>query len=141
MSKRTAVLVATFIFLCSLHLWIYASLPAARKEAGWPNSVLHNWHEYGYWHLNGQLVANPGGLDAGEKPFVYPGHRPWLLLPPYWLKELPGIAGGNGLFYDFVMVLATFAGLTLLFGTGARGAPAGIYRLPVSRVYRQRRHD
>ena len=121
MSKRTAVLVATFIFLCSLHLWIYASLPAARKEAGWPNSVLHNWHEYGYWHLNGQLVANPGGLDAGEKPFVYPGHRPLLLLPPYWLKELPGITGGNGLLYDFVMVLAMFVGLTQLFGTGARG--------------------
>ena len=96
MSKRTAVLVATFIFLCSLHLWIYAGLQEARKEAGWPNSVLHNWHEYGYWHLNGQLVANPGGLDAGEKPFVYPGHRPLLLLPPYWLKELPGITGGNG---------------------------------------------
>ena len=121
MFKRTIWLVGAFVLLCGLHLWLYANMPAARKESGWPNNVVHNWHEYGYWHLDGQLVANPGGLDAGEKPFVYPGHRPWLMLPPYWLKELPGTAGGNGLLYDFVMVLATFAGLTRLLGTGARG--------------------
>ena len=120
-TKQTAGLIGVFLLLCGLHLWSYAHMPAARKEADWPNCVLRNWHEYGYWHLDGQLVANPGGLDAGEKPFVYPGHRPWLLLPPYWLKELPGTAGGNGLLYDFVMVLATFAGTTRLMGTGARG--------------------
>ena len=120
-SNQTFGWLGVLLLLCGLHLWIYAHLPEARKETDWPNAVLHNWHEYGYWHLDGQLVANPGGLEPGEKPSIYPGHRPYLLLPPYWLKELPGAAGGNGLLYDFVMVLATFAGLTRLLGTGARG--------------------
>lgn len=122
-SRQTAGVIGVFLLLCGLHLWGYAHLPTDRKEADNSDAsvILHNWHEYGYWHLNGQLVANPGGLDAGEKPFIYPGHRPYLLLPPYWLKELPGASGGNGLLYDFVMVLATFAGLTRLFGTSVRG--------------------
>ena len=122
-SRDAALVTGVFLLLCGLHLWGYAHLPAARKQGDVTNAsvILHNWHEYGYWHLGGQLVANPGGLDAGEKRFIYPGHRPYLLLLPYWLKELPGAAGGNGLLYDFVMVLITFAGLTRLFGTGARG--------------------
>jgi len=118
--KQAAKFVLIFL-LCGFHLWIYTHLPAMQKGADWPNVVLHNWHEYGYWNLGGQLVANPGGLDAGEKQFIYPGHRPYLLLPPYWLKELPGKTGGNGLFYDLVMVIATFVGLTRLFGSGGRG--------------------
>jgi hypothetical protein len=124
MSKQTAGVIAAFVLLCSLHLWIYANLPEARKSADWPNTVMRNWHEYGFWHLGGQLVCNPGGLDANEKPFVYPGHRPWLLVPPYLLKELPGAWGGNGLLYDFVMTLATFASLTYLFGAAVRGVLA-----------------
>lgn len=123
-TKQIVGLVVVFLFLCSLHLWGYAHLPKARTQSdgAYASVVLHNWHEYGYWHLHGQLVANPGGLDTGEKPFIYPGHRPYLLLVPYWVRELPGAAGGNGLLYDFVMVLVTFAGLICLFGPGVRGA-------------------
>lgn len=122
-TKQTAGLIVVFLLLCSLHFWGYAHLPKARTESdgAYASVVLHNWHEYGYWHLHGQLVANPGGLNAEEKPVIYPGHRPYLLLPAYWLRELPGATGGNGLLYDFVMVLATFAGLICLLGTGMRG--------------------
>jgi hypothetical protein len=122
-TKQNAGLIVVFLLLCSLHLWGYAHLPKARTQSdgAYASIVLHNWHEYGYWHQHGQLVANPGGLNAGEKPFIYPGHRPYLLLVPYWFRELPGAAGGNGLLYDFVMVMVTFAGAISLFGTGARG--------------------
>jgi hypothetical protein len=122
-TKQTAGLIVVFLLLCGLHLWGYAHLPKARTQSdgAYASVVLHNWHEYGYWHLNGRLVANPGGLQAGEKLFIYPGHRPYLLLVPYWFRELPGALGGNGLLYDFVMVLATFAGAISLFGTGMRG--------------------
>lgn len=122
-TKQTAGLIVVFLVLCGLHLWGYAHLPKARTQSdgAYASVVMHNWHEYGYWHLHGQLMANPGGLNAGEKPVIYPGHRPYLLLVPYWFRELPGAAGGNGLLYDFVMVLATFTGVTCLFGTSARG--------------------
>lgn len=122
-AKQTAGLIVVFLLLCGIHLWGYAHLPKARTQSdgAYASIVLHNWHEYGYWHLHGQLVANPGGLQAGEKPFVYPGHRPYLLLVPYWFRELPGAAGGNGLLYDFVMVLVTFAGVISLLGTRMRG--------------------
>src|SRR5215469_3117094 len=122
-TKSSAGLIVVFLLLCGLHLWGYAHLPKARTQSdgAYASVVLHNWHEYGYWHLHGQLVANPGGMNAGEKPFVYPGHRPYLLLVPYWFRELPGAAGGHGLLYDFFMVLVTFAGTTSLFGTGMRG--------------------
>jgi hypothetical protein len=124
MFKRTAWLVGVFVLLCGLHLWLYASMPEARRNAGWPSNVMRNWHDYGYWHLGGKLVDNFGGLDAGEAPIVYPGHQANFLLLPYWLKELPGAACGDGLLYDFVVVLITFAGLTRLFGTGIRGVAA-----------------
>jgi hypothetical protein len=124
MFKRTAWLLGAFVLLCGLHLWLYANMPEARRNGGWPSIVMRNWHEQGFWHWGGKLVSNPGGLDAGETPFVYPGHRPYFLILPYYLKELPGVAGGNGLLYDFVIVLATFAGLLRLFGTGVRGVAA-----------------
>ena len=124
MFKRTAWLLGAFVLFCCLHLWLYANMPEARRNCGWPSIVMRNWHEQGFWHLGGKLVNNAGGLDAGETPFVYPGHRPYFLILPYWLKELPGAAGGNGLLYDFAIVLATFAGLLRLFGTGVRGVVA-----------------
>ena len=122
-AKQAVGLIVVFLLLCSLHLWGYAHLPKARtqSDAAYASVVLHNWHEYGYWHLHGQLVANPAGMNPGEKPFIYPGHRPYLLLLPYWFRELPGATGGDGLLYDFVMVLATYAGLICLFGPGLRG--------------------
>jgi hypothetical protein len=119
--KRPACLLGVFVLLCSLHLWLYANMPEARRNWGWPSIVMRNWHEQGFWHLGGKLVSNAGGLDSGEAPSVYPGHRSYFLILPYWLKELPGAAGGNGLLYDFAIVLATFAGLLRLFGTGIRG--------------------
>ncbi|HTR43114.1 MAG TPA: hypothetical protein VMH87_15985, partial [Pseudomonadales bacterium] len=122
-TKQSARLIVVFLFLCGIHLWGYAHLPKARTQSdgAYASIVLHNWHEYGYWNVHGQLLANPGGMEPGEKPLIYPGHRPYLLLVPYWFRELPGAAGGYGLLYDFVMVLATFGGVISLFGTGMRG--------------------
>jgi hypothetical protein len=67
------------------------------------------------------MVDNYGGLDPGEELHIYPGHQTNFLLLPYWLKELPGAAAGDGLLYDFVVVLIIFAGSVRLFGTGIRG--------------------
>jgi hypothetical protein len=115
------VAAAIFVLVCSLHLFLYAQLPEARRNSGWPTEVMHNWHEFGYWHLGGQLVANPGGLDAGEEPFIYPGHRPFFLVLPYLLKELPGAAGGDGLLYDFAVLALIYSAVLGLLGAGLRG--------------------
>ena len=96
MFKRNAWLPGTFALLCCLHLWLYAHMPEAHRNWGWPSIVMHNWHEQGFWHLGGKLVSNAGGLDVGETPLVYPGHRPGFLILPYWLKELPGAAEATG---------------------------------------------
>ncbi len=121
MSSRLTWTAVIFVLLCSFHLFLYAHLPEGRTDVGWPTIVMHNWHEYGYWQLHGQLVANPGGLDAGEEQFVYPGHRPFFLILPYLLKELPGSAWGDGLLYDFFVVTTAFAALLWLFGINFRG--------------------
>jgi len=110
-----------FLLLAVLHLFLYTGTPDMRHSSGWPTIVMHNWHESGYWQLNGQLVANPGGLDAGEEKFIYPGHRPAFLILPYLLKELPGAVAGNGLLYDLVVLALTYAALLWLFGTRLRG--------------------
>jgi hypothetical protein len=113
--------VAVFVLLCSLHLFLYAQLPEARRGGGLQAIVMHNWHEYGYWQLGGQLVVNPGGIDAGEEESIYYGHRPVVLVVPYLLKELPGVAGGDGLLYDFIVLALTYSALLWLLGTGLRG--------------------
>ena len=111
---------AILLLVCGLHLLIYPQL--ANLHTGNPCKViLHNWRDYGYWHLDGQLVMNPGGIDPGEPLKIYYGHRPAVLILPYLLEELPGAAGGNGLLYDLIVVALTYSALVWLFGTGLRG--------------------
>ncbi len=88
MLRRIAWPAAASFLLCGIHLWIYATLPEARKERGWPAIVMRNWHDYGLSQVGCQLLANPGGLDPGETPFIYPRHQPYFLLLPYGLKEI-----------------------------------------------------
>ena len=117
--------VAVFLLLATLHVYFYTHLSESRRDNGWPSIVMRNWHESGYWALHGQLVANPGGLAAGEEQFIYPGHRPTFLIPPYLLKELPGAAGHDGALYDLAVLAATFAAMLALFGHGWRGLLLG----------------
>ena len=121
MNLRHYRIAGIFLLLAALHLFLYSRLPDARRDNGWATIVMHNWHEYGVAAMDGQLVANPGGLDAGEEQFVYPGHRATFLYLPYVLKELPGAALGNGLLYDLTVLALTYAGLLWLLGTGLRG--------------------
>ena len=117
LSPASVILILVF----SLQLFLYSQLPERRRDAGWPTIVMQNWHEYGYWQLSGQLVANPGGFEASEEKFIYPGHRPAFLIPPYLLKELPGKLFGGGLVYDFTVLAVTCAALLWFLGTGLRG--------------------
>lgn len=114
-----------FLLVAAAHVMVYTHLPESRRDGGWPNIVLRNWHDYGYWPMHGQLVANPGGLEAGEERFVYPGHRATFLIPVYWLKELPGGTFANGALYDLAVVAATFAAMIALFGANWRGVLLG----------------
>jgi hypothetical protein len=113
--------ITAFLFVAGLHLYFYTHLSESRRDDGWPSIVMRNWHECGYAALHGQLVANPGGLETGEAQFIYPGHRPTFLLAPYFLKELPGAAFGDGALYDFTVLAATFAAMLALFGNNWRG--------------------
>ncbi len=110
-----------FVLLASLHLYFYTHLSESRRDGGWPSIVIRNWHESGYAALHGQLVANPGGLNPGEEQFIYPGHRPTLLIPAYLLKELPGAMFGDGMLYDLAVLAATYVAMLALFGCNWRG--------------------
>jgi hypothetical protein len=110
-----------FLLVLTFHLVFYLHQPEVRRDNGWCTIVMHNWREYGYGQLNGQLVANPGGMEAGEKPFIYPRHRPTFLIIPYLLKELPGQAMDDGLLYDAAMLAMLFAGVMSLMGVTTRG--------------------
>ncbi|HEX7652558.1 MAG TPA: hypothetical protein VF607_03565, partial [Verrucomicrobiae bacterium] len=102
-------------------MFLYLNIPQNNRDNGWATIVMHNWHEYGYQALHGQLVANPGGLAEGEKPFIYPRHRPTFLTIPYVLKELPGAAAGDGALYDGVILALLFGSVLWLMGTHTRG--------------------
>ena len=105
----------------AFHLLLYLHQPQVRRDKNWCTNVMRNWHEYGYWQMGGQLVANPGGLAAGEKPSVYPRHRPTFLIIPYLLKELPGQAVGDGSLYDTAILALLFTGALVLMGVNTRG--------------------
>jgi hypothetical protein len=121
MNFRCFRIIGVFLLIAASHLFLYSRLADVRRDNGWPTIVMHNWHEQGYRQLDGQLVANPGGLDAGETKYIYPGHRPTFLIFPYLLKELPGAALGDGLLYDFTVLAMTYLALLWLLGTGFRG--------------------
>jgi len=110
-----------FVLLSAFHLFLYAQVLDAHRGGGLPYIVMHNWHEYGYWHLDGQLITNPGGIDPGEDLVTYRGHRPTVLLIPYLLVELPGATGGDGLLYDFIVIAFTYVAVLSFLGTGPRG--------------------
>jgi len=137
MFKRTAWLLGAFVLLCGLHLWLYANMPEARRNSGWPSIVMRNWHEQGFWHLGGKLVNNAGGLDAGEIPFVYPGHRPYFLILPYWLKELPG-AGGQRASIRFCGCARDICRSASALRNGCSGCDGGVRHMSVTRLFCER---
>lgn len=40
---------------------------------GWPQNVVRNWEQFGFFNLHGKLVTNPGGFEATTNPDIYKG--------------------------------------------------------------------
>jgi hypothetical protein len=81
-------------------------LPADNMSLGWPNNVLQNWADYGFFKLHGRMAINPGGFEILEKPVTYSGHRAVSLYPAYLAKTATAWIGAG--------MLPFLAGLSLV---------------------------
>lgn len=95
--------------------------------------VLHNWHDYGWWHLRGGYVVNAGGIQPGESARILHGHLTTALWPHYLFCQLAGSqTAAYGLAYlMFIAFLLgafwwTFADkrMALLWGAAFAFSPA-----------------
>lgn len=92
---------------------------------GWPNNVVRNWQQFGFWALKGKLVKNPGGFGALSDPQVYGGHRPASLYPAFLVKEILPWTGEGTLAFDLVLSLVIFLSTWLLLGKNREAWWAG----------------
>ena len=115
-----AILGAILLLAVGIHFGMSA-------DSGWPCIVMHNWDDYGFLALKGQLVANPGGLQPGEAWDVYPGHRPAFLYLPYLLKGGALADPAREWLYQAFMCALMVGGMQALFGFGIRGAIAALF--------------
>ena len=70
----------------------------------WPTNVVHNWLQFGFLNLHGQLVYNIGGFDIAEHPSVYPGMSPVSLYPAFLASKIFEWSGLDTLPFDFFLV-------------------------------------
>jgi hypothetical protein len=84
---------------------------------GWTDNVVRNWEDFGFFHLHGQLVMNPGGFEIATNPVIYPGHRAMSLYPVFICTRI--FAGSIGFFLYYTLIsIVVFASINCLLGKG-----------------------
>ena len=111
-----AVAIFCFVLASSVLQWL------VDRDVGtsWPHNVLRNWQQYGIVALHGELVTNPGGVDALDHPIIYPGHRPMSLYPAYFVGALFAWTGSNFMAFHVVSALLVFLATWSLLGGDQR---------------------
>jgi hypothetical protein len=120
--------VAGFIILLCLVLMghgLTRYLADGNTQSGWPNNVVRNWEQFGFWTLQGRMVANSAGFGALSNPEVYGGHRAASLYPVFVVKRLFAWTGAGTLAFDVVLCLLVVVSTWVLLGKGRLGWIAG----------------
>jgi hypothetical protein len=97
---RKAIFFAA-VFCAAIFLLYYED---GNIGSSWPINVVHNWLQFGFLSLHGQLVYNPGGFDIAEHPMVYAGMSPVSLYPPFLASKIFEWSGLDTLPFDFFLV-------------------------------------
>ena len=82
----------------------------------WPQNVVRNWEQFGFFNLHGKLVINPGGFEATTNPEIYKGMSPVCLYLPYFAAKLFGWAGLGTMSFHILLALAVFWAIWSLLG-------------------------
>jgi hypothetical protein len=82
----------------------------------WPQNVMRNWEQFGFFNLHGRLVANPGGFEAVAKPEIYKGMSPVYLYPVYFATEIFSWTGLGTMSFHILLALAVFWAVWNLLG-------------------------
>jgi hypothetical protein len=83
---------------------------------GWPQNVVRNWEQFGFFNLHGKLVTNPGGFEATTNPDIYKGMSPGCLYLPYCAVKLFGWTGWGTMSFHILLALAVFWAIGSLLG-------------------------
>ena len=84
--------------------------------ASWPQNVVRNWQQFGFFTLHGQLISNPGGYQIATAPDVYKGMSPLCLWPAFGLTEAFAWTGLGTLAFHFFLTLSVFWAVWALLG-------------------------
>ncbi len=82
----------------------------------WPQNVVRNWEQFGFFNLHGKLVVNPGGFEATTNPEIYGGMSPVCLYPVYLALKLFGWTGLGTMSFHILLALAVFWAIWSLLG-------------------------
>lgn len=83
---------------------------------GWPQNVVRNWEEFGFFNLHGRLVTNPGGFEAVTDPKIYKGMSPVCLYPAYFAAQIFSWTGLGTMSFHILLALAVFWAIWELLG-------------------------
>jgi hypothetical protein len=85
-------------------------------DIGWPQNVVRNWEQLGFFNLHGKLVTNPGGFEAATNPEVYKGMSPVSLYPAFFSTQLFAWTHLGTLSFHILLALAVFWAIWILLG-------------------------
>ncbi|MGO8763793.1 MAG: hypothetical protein ACLQSR_01505 [Limisphaerales bacterium] len=94
--------------------------PLSIRGGSWGQSVLLNWHDFGFFNLKGQLAYNPGGYGLPGHPDIYSGHRAYGLYPAYFMDWIFGDCEGGLAFFLFFSAIVGLS-VWFLLGCGVIG--------------------
>ena len=113
MSRLTKIFLILFILGgCAWHQYLIDD----GMGISWPQNVLRNWQESGFFTLHGKLVTNPGGFQAVTHPDVYTGMSPIFLYPVYGVTQIFAWTGLGVVPFQMLLALAVFWAVWDLLG-------------------------